>query len=367
MKFAVIEYSSKTGMVWRHRDDYPNYLADPDKEMDPTSFGCYVSALKGEHIPLTGLILGPVNQVSRAAQLWRKVVKRVTGNWPQSYALDYLKGLDAVLVVHQISDGHEVTAFTKRLKQTFPQLVIMGVPTQPYGLLEQHWQQNEGWLQDFKEFAGACDVFISIVADTVPLWQQLLHKPVVYLPQPYPVDFASKYYQEAVKKQKVIYVAGVLSRPTIERGFIVAAKLQQRFPEYSIQCVSEDDTPIQPLAGSRSTRVPFAQWQEHLAYLSRVALVINTDHTFTRGRVQVDCAAVGTPSIGANSDGQRDLFPDLPATVNTSVAQLVEQCAELLEDPAWYGAVVARARQRLQPYDYPTSAQRLTALVAKYL
>lgn len=367
MKFAVIEYSSKTGTVWRHRDDHPNYLADPDKEMDPTSFGCYVSALKGEHIPLTGLILGPVNHVSRAAQLWRKVVKRLTGNWPQSYALDYLKGLNVVLVAHQISDGHEVTAFTKRLKREFPRVMIMGVPTQPYGLLEQYWRNDEKWLRDFKEFAGACDVFISIVADTVPLWQQLLQKPVVYLPQPYPVEFASQHSLPTEKKQKVIYVAGVLSRPSIEHGFLVAAQLQQRFPDYVIQYVSEDDAPVQALVTARSEKVPFAQWQEHLTYLSQVALVINTDHTFTRGRVQVDCAAVGTPSIGANSDGQRDLFPDLPATVDTSVAELVEQGVELLEDPDWYNAVVARARERLQPYDYSTCAQRLIALVAANL
>ncbi|GEM_PF-2463825 len=367
MKFAVIEYSSKTGMVWRHRDEHPNYLADPDTEMDPTSFGCYVSALRGEHIPLTGLITGPVNQVPRAAQLWRKVHKRLTGSWPQSYSLDYLKGLDAVLVVHQISDGHEVTAFTKRLKQEFPQLVVMGVPTQPYGLLEQHWQKDEKWLKDFKEFATACDVFISIVADTVPLWQQLIQKRVVYLPQPYPVEFASQSYQDVAKKQKVIYVAGVLSRPVIERGFLVAVKLQQRFPAYTIQYVAEDTTPIPALTGFRTEKVPFAQWREHLKYLSQVALVVNTDHTFTRGRVQVDCAAVGTPSIGANSDGQRDLFPDLPATAETSVAELVEQGVELLEDPDWYSVVVTRARERLQPYDYATSAQRLNNLVAEYL
>ena len=80
MNFAVIEYASKTGDIWRHQPGKPNYLEDPAKVIDPTSFGCYVSALEGEHIPLTKLI--------GTSNLYNRVVKKLTGSWPQNNSLD---------------------------------------------------------------------------------------------------------------------------------------------------------------------------------------------------------------------------------------------------------------------------------------
>src|SRR3989338_8201006 len=134
MRFAVIEYTSKTGNIWRHRPGQPNYLEDPVKVIDPTSFGCYVSALAGEHIPLTKLI--------GTHHLLKRAVKKITGSWPRNYPLDYLKKFDTLLVVHQISNAHEIAAFVKRLKRELPHLFILGVPTQPYGLLRPHLENN---------------------------------------------------------------------------------------------------------------------------------------------------------------------------------------------------------------------------------
>lgn len=368
MKFGVVEYSSKTGTVWRHRDDHPNYLADPAREMDPTSFGCYVSAMRGEHIPLLGLITGPVNHVSPLRRLHRKMIKRLTASWPTNYDLSYLQSFDALLVVHQISDGHEMTAFVKRLKKLFPHICIIGVPTQPYGILEDHWGKNPIWLTDFQDFMATCDVFISIVKSTVPLWQRLSRAPVEYLPQPYPTAFASTFFSPQSEKKPIIYVAGVPMRQEITRGYIVAKKLQERFPEYLVQLTEVNDDPVAPqlLEGLRFEKIPFQEWREHLQHQRAVTLVINTDYTQTRGRVQVDCAAVGTPSIGANSDGQVDLFPALPASRQTSIDQLVDQGTKLLSDATFYAATAAAAHERLSVYDYTPSQQRLVSLIEKY-
>lgn len=368
MKFAVVEYTSKTGTVWRHRDDRPNFLADPDTEMDPTSFGCYVSALGGEHVPMLGLIIGPVERVARGQVMWRKVIKRLRGRWPQTYSLKYFESFDVLLVVYQISDGHEVTALVARLKIQYPHLFIIGVPTQPYGMLKKYWNNHPAWLDDFKEFVDSCDVFISIVNGTTPIWQKLTTTPVKYLPQPYPVEFTRQFFIPRHQKKKVIYVAGVISREEIARGFAVAGRLQKRLPEYEIHYTNTPgETPDAAMLESGSfTPMPFLQWRKHLAYLGSVALVINTDYTQTRGRVQVDSAAVGTPSIGANSDGQIDLFPQLPATRHMSIESLVDQGERLLTQPAWYDEVISLAQQRLGSYDYVQSAQRLRELVTQY-
>lgn len=358
MNFAVIEYSSKSGGIWRHTDTRPNYLADPAKEIDPTSFGCYVSALRGEHIPITHLI--------GAHRLSRRLYRRLAGHWPQHYRLDYLRKFDAVLVVHDIGNGPTVTAFTIRLRHELPRLVILGVPTQPYGIIKRHWEQHPAWLADLRKFMSACDVFLTIVRRTAAAWQRLTDTAVVYLPQPYPVPHAKQHTQSLTAKKPLILVAGVTERDNIRRGHRVASRLQQQFPDHLIHVIRTPGAALDTslLAGTRFAIEPFSPWQRYLPYLSRVKLVINTDYTFTRGRVQADCAAVGTPSIGADSDGQADLFPDLPASRLTPLSDLVRQGTRLLTDPVFYQAVTATAQARLRSYDYPSSARRLTDLIA---
>lgn len=365
MKFAVIEYSSKTKKIWRHTAQRPNYLSDPIHEIDPTSFGCYVSAFEGEHIPLVSLIIGEgVNPIVR---IYRKIIKRITGVWPQGYDISYLKQFDALLVVYQISDGHEMVSLVKRLRKENSSQVIIGVPTQPYGILRDYWDNHPEALREMRDFMGGCHVFLTIVQRTRSKWERISRTPVRYMPQPYPAQFASKLFREREQKSNIIFVAGVTDRDNIKKGQIVAARVQEKFPAYRIQMAQIEGAKIDVmnLNGSTYDIIPFKPWREHLAMLSRVAIVINTDYTETRGRVQADCAAVGTPSIGANSDAQEDLFPKLPADRNTSVEQLIMQAQQLLGDASYYRDIVRTAQQRLMNYDYEQSKQRIEDLVRK--
>ncbi|MEX0650093.1 MAG: hypothetical protein WD200_03765 [Candidatus Andersenbacteria bacterium] len=359
MKFAVIEYSSKTGAIWKHTSERPNYLCDPVKEIDPTSFGCYVSALQGEHIPLLALI---------KPNFYKKVIKRLSGSWPGQYDLSYLEPFDALLVVYQISDGHEMVRLVKRLKKEFPDKVIVGVPTQPWGLLEIHWNKNPQAKSEIVDFMNACDVFLTIVKSTQERWQAMTKTPVEYLPQPYPVEYAERHFLSRERKDNVIFVAGVTDRPNIIKGHRIAKQLQQEFPEYVIHVTKIDGMPLDTseLEGSPYKVMPFELWQEHLWSMSKVKLVINTDYTQTRGRVQVDCAAVGTPSIGADSDGQIDLFSDLPADSKQTEEELLAQARRLLIEPEFYDAVAQKAKERLRACNYEESARRLTAVIQRF-
>ncbi len=368
MQFAVIEYSSKTGDVWKHTDARPNYLADPHKEIDPTSFGCYVSALKGEHVPLTGLIIGRVSRTQPQTKLWRRFYKRLRGTWPIDYSLDYLKSFTTLMVVHQLSDAGDIVNFLKKLRQLPHPPFVMGVPTQPFGNLKQALEQDATAHHNFVEYMDACDVMLTVVQDTLPWYQALTQTPVIYMPQPYPASYAQRYFKSQSEKKRIIFVAGVTQRATIRKGHEVAKLLQQQHPEYEIQVPklpkAEYDTSA--LAGSRFKVIPFEEWREHLATLARVAIVINTDYTSTRGRVQTDCAAVGTPSLGANSDGQRDLFPDLTSGSETPVATLVNLGNRLLTDTKYYQTIVTQAAERLLKYDYGESADRIRLLDKTY-
>lgn len=363
MKFAVIEYSSKTKSIWRHTSARPNYVCDPKTEIDPTSFGCYVSALEGEHIPLTQFIIG--DDINIFTKLYRKLVKRITGIWP-NYNIDYLASFDVLLVVYQLSDGHEMINFLKKLRGAYPNISIIGVPTQPYGILLDAWNEHSEKKAEMVEFMNACDMFLTIVKSTHGQWQALTDTPVAYLPQPYPVAYALKYWKPRDTKSNIIFVAGVTSRSNIKKGQLVAKILQKKFPQYRIQMAKEPDSDldVEQLKGTNFDILAFMPWREHLMMLAKTALVINTDYTFTRGRVQVDCSAVGTPSIGANSDGQDDLFPKVPANENTSIEQLVLQGEQLLGDDSYYDEVMRTAKERLQKYNYNDAKKRIEELVA---
>ena len=368
MKFAVLEYTSKSGRIWRHTDERPNYLADPQQEIDATSFGCYVSALKGEHIPLVGLILGPVNPVNPITVAYRKIVKRVTGNWPSRYSLNYLTQFDVLLVVHQLSDAHELTAFITRIKQQPNAPLIIGVPTQPFGIIREAIKQESRHQENLIDFMHACDVFISIVKSTVPWYKKHTDTPVEYMPQPYPVTYASSHFKSLSAKDNILFIAGVTERANIKKGQLVARQLQRRFPTLKIHVtrIAGAKLDLRALKGSKVEIQEFQPWQEHLSYLSKVRLVINTDYTFTRGRVQVDCAAVGTPSLGANSDAQHDLFPGLPGDEADSVERLLELAKPLLIENNTYNRTVNIARHELDKYNYARSAQRMKQIVATY-
>ncbi len=367
MKFAVLEYNSKSGDVWRHTAAKPNYLANPQKEIDPTSFGCYVSALSGEHIPLKGLITGPVTTVSSPTRFYRKLVKRITGSWP-SYNIDYLLQFDALLVVHQLSDAHEMVHVLRQLKaqrkNNRPRLI--GVPTQPYGQLRPAVESDPKTRQNLVSFINECDVFVSVVLSTIGWYENLSQTPIKYLPQPYPVDYAAQQWKPRSQKEKTILVAGVTQRENIKQGQIVARELQKKFPEYTITVpkVAEYEYDFSELAHTNYTVLPFEQWQEHLQTLAKTTLVINTDYTQTRGRVQTDCAATGTPSLGGNSDGTLDLFPELVSQPETSTETLIKTGEQLVTDEAYYHKVTTHARTALEKYNYEESAKRLQQLAA---
>lgn len=358
MRFAVVEYASKSGGIWRHTDARPNYLADPDTEIDATSFGCYVSALKGEHIPLTWLA---------KPMLLRKIYKRLAGSWPR-YSLDYLKQFDTLLVVHQMSDAHEIAALTRRIRHELPHIFIIGVPTQPFGILQPHLESNTKARQDFIAFANNCHIFLSVVKSTQSWYQARAKTPVVYLPQIYPARYASQHFLPRQRKQKIIFVAGITARPNVTQGFLVAKKLQQEFPEYIIHITQIPGVPMDfsNLKGARFQIQPFQKWRQHLPTLATYALTINTDYAATRGRVQADCAAVGTPSLGSNSDGANDLFPKLASTPETSVEELVARGRKLLTNENYYSQITQYAADRLKKYDYEESAVRLQLLVKQY-
>lgn len=376
MKFACVEYTTKTGKVWKNRPDRPNYLADPLREIDPTSFGCYTSALNGEHLPLSGLIYGSAPEApTRLQRLAQDLIRKIRGTF-RPYPLQYLSRFDVLLVIYQTSNDDELVRFAERVRREFPSTVLISSSSPPFGRLREHWKTHPETINRYRAFLEATHLNMNVCRATVPFYRQFTETPSLYLPQPYPVEYAMAQVQQSqaatplrpsgsAGSPAIVYVAGDTVRPDIMTGHLVAKVLQQRHPELLIRVTKTPEFTLNTsfLDGTRYEVVPFQPWAGQLRELAAVRLVINTDLWWTRGRVQVDCAAAGVPCVGTTSDGQTELWPDLEALNSTEVDRLIELADRLLTDGAFRAAVVAKAQRRLQSYTYEKTVERFTRTI----
>lgn len=365
MRFCCVEYTTKSGKVWTPlTSELPNYLADPVLEIDPTSFGSYTTALRGEHVPLTGVILGELGPRYPFQSFFQRLHWLVTGRWGP-YSLDYFKKFDTVLVVYDWRRGAEIKKFTQRLRRAYPHTIVIGVPTHPFGALREAWRDTKH-LFTLMEFYDSCNVVLSIVRSTVPYQQSLTKTPVVYLPQPYPVEFASQFWCSFPQKESTLFLAGEVTRPDILAGHLAAKEIQSKHRSLTIHVTATPGSPpnVSLLQGTKYEIISFRPWREYLTYIARVSLVLNTDTWWTRGRVQADCAAVGTPSIGGPSDGQQELFPDLLVRDVEDFTTINKYANELLGDLEFYSKVTTKARRRLQSYNFEKTIARFAKLVS---
>lgn len=190
MKFACIEYTTKTRTIWRHTPKRPNYLCDPEKEIDPTSFGCYTSALHGEHLPLTGLIYGSLNRPPSLLQRARQDLQRRRHGAFASFDLSPLRQFDVLLVIYQTSYDDELVRFVERAHRELPDTIVVTCSSPPFGRLREHWKEHPETAERYRAFLDASHFNMNVCRATVPYYRFLSSTPSLYLPQPYPVEYA---------------------------------------------------------------------------------------------------------------------------------------------------------------------------------
>ncbi|MDP2918428.1 MAG: hypothetical protein Q8N68_02935 [bacterium] len=363
--FACIEYSTKTGKIWRPTPEKPNYLCDPESEIDPTSFGCWTSALSGEHIPVN-FLRRHHNPRSVAYKLGRKkdvILEKIKGK-PIYHNLSYLKKFNLVLfLIHNFSMP-QMADLIKRAKKINPEALILGSIVSPLGLLRETWKREKGFRQ-FKKFADACDIFINVNRAAEDYLESILNTKVLYFPQFYPFAYARQFFKKREEKEKIILVAGETERLDNLSGQFSAIKIQKKYPEFLIQIVDYPDFNAAPLkiAKARFEIIPFLKWQENLKRLSRVFMVINTDAIWTLGRLQADAAAVGTPSIGINANNQMEFFPSLSVPDISGTCQIYTLAEKLILDEQFYCNAQQEGVAKIAENDYEKSKERLFEII----
>ena len=378
IRFACIEFNTKSGSIWRPSPEKPNYLCDPKREIDIGSFGSWTSALNGEHIPLHWFVDGkPRRGVSDVPPFHNTLLYRVWSAFKKEILkngrpllkfknLKYLEKFNVILVCFHFVFSRELTQFLKEAKERYPEKVfLVTYGTFNFGRVREYWRDTD-WYKDFMEFLNAGDIFILVNKSARDYFRLVTEKPIVYFPTFYPTSYTKKYFLPREKKEKKIFIAGTTERMDIVWSCLLAKKLQERFPEFTLQACNWKNMNLETLNGSRVEVLPWLRWEDYLKETGKAFLILNTDTWWTNGRVPSDAAAVGTPCIGVNADRQMDLFPDLIVSEVVDTRKALQLGSRLIEDENFYTEILRKALQNLAHHSYERANDRLGKLLDLY-
>lgn len=377
MKFACVEFRTKSGGIWDRAKEKPNYLCNP-KIIDTCSFGCWTSALGGEHIPLLWFKLRKLPnriyhnylapRMSRFHYLGYTILSVLINRAFQKFHnLHYLTKFDVVLVPLYDYSIPETAKFIVEAKKLRKKPIFLGAFGNTFNSFREAWKSPENYRY-FKIFIDNCDVFINWGHDAISSYlEQYTNTPVVNFTMFYPFEFARSFFEPYENKEKIIFVSGHSQRVDDVLSLLIAKKIQEEYPEFLIEVVNRPLYNIEPLKNSRYKVVPFLKWQDYLKYSSKTYMIIDMDNTWTAGRVANDAAAVGTPCIGLNSRNQGRIFPDLTCLDVIDTKKAVDLGIKLVKDRKFYEKVQKKAFENLKTCSYENSVKRFQNMLKTHV
>lgn len=378
IRFACIEFNTKSGSIWKPTPERPNYLCDPKREIDIGSFGSWTSALNGEHIPLHWFVNGKPRRGSDGAspfentllyRSWTRIRKEFSSDGNREFHfhnLGYLEKFDPVLICYSLTHPGAMTQFLQKAKERYPEktfLVTYG--TFNFGRVREYWR-DPAWYRDFVTFLNTGDMIILVNKDAREYFNLVTKKPIVYFPTFYPHHFTEKFFLPREKKERKIFIAGTTERMDIVWSCLIAKRLQEKYPGFTIQVCSWKNMNFEPLRGTRFEILPWLNWEEYLRVTTKAMLILNTDSWWTNGRVPSDAAAVGTPCIGVNADRQKDLFPELTCSDVIDTEKAIALGCRLIDEDGFYRNVQRKALGALEGHSYEKAKNRLEILLDHY-
>jgi hypothetical protein len=368
MRFACIEYNTKSGAIWTHTAERPNFLADNKREIDATSYGTWTSALEGEHVPLSWFIepkRGPGVGESFRIGLRIKFKLNARRGRPliEFENLDYAERFDAVLICFHPSGYRFMTELVQALRARFPKLVIIGThATFSLGRLREQWRSQE-WFSSLQTFMKSCDVFAVANREAIGYFSLMSSTPVEYLPQFFPLEYTESLNIKDQPLEKTIFVAGDTSRSDVVWGCLLAKEIQSRHPDYRVQVIESENFNQATLTGSDFEVLRKLDWLEYLKTVARSRFLINTDVGWTNGRVQSDAAAMMTPCIGVNAGWQTELFPELSIPDVSGSEQGIAVAEKLITSDSYRRSTSQYAFDKLSQWSYSSGSRRVLDLV----
>ncbi|MCK4405713.1 MAG: glycosyltransferase [Hadesarchaea archaeon] len=377
MRFACVELYTKYGKIWDRAKEKPNYLCDPKTEIDTCSFGCWTSALGGEHVPLLWFKLRkPVRYIyhnylaprmSRFNYAGYSIVSKLINRaLDKFYNLQYVTKFDVVLIVVHDYSIREMAKFIVKAKKLRKKPIFLGALGNTLDSFRETLKDKDAF-RFFKIFIDNCDVFVNYYHEAISDYLGLYtDTPIVNFPQFYPFEFAKSFFEPYENKEKIIFVSGDTSRTDHISSLLIAKKIQAQYPDFLIEVIGRPSLNLEPLKNSRYKVTPFFEWIDYLKHTGKTHIIIDMDNTWTLGRVVRDAAVVGTPCIGLNSESQKSLFPNLVCSDITDTKKAIDLGIKLIEDRKFYERVQKKAFKRLEAYSYENSVKRLSGILEEY-
>ena len=377
MKFACVELYTKSGKIWDGAKEKPNYLCDPKTEIDNCSFGCWTSALGGEHVPLLWFkSRKPVRYIyhnylaSRMSKFnyagYSIVSKLINIALDKFYNLQYVTKFDVVLIVVHDYSIREMAKFIVKAKKLRKKPIFLGALGNTLDSFRETLKDKDAF-RFFKIFIDNCDVFVNYYHEAISDYLGLYtDTPIVNFPQFYPFEFAKSFFEPYENKKKIIFVSGDTSRTDHISSLLIAKKIQAQYPDFLIEVIGRPSLNLEPLKNSKYRVAPFFEWIDYLKHTRETYMVIDMDNTWTLGRVVRDAAVVGTPCIGLNSGSQKSLFPDLVCSDITDTKKAIDLGIKLIEYRKFYERAQKKAFKRLEAHSYENSVKRLNRMLEAY-
>lgn len=371
MEFACIVYRTKSGRIWKARENKPNYLCNPETEIDHTAYGTWTSALQGEHIPLIWITEGktdlPMNELVKrqsfiGTRILNKIQSKVNNNCISIFSnIEYLNKFDLILLCLNYEVPNIFANLAKAIKNRFPAKIILTTHDFNLGRIREFWR-NSNWFMNFRELINTTDAFLVSNPGVESYFGLVCDKPIIYFPQLYPVDHTRKYFKLNSEKDNVIFIGASTQRIDNVWSALLAKKIQSDFPQFIIKLIWTKDFNLEVLKNARFEILPRLSWEQYLSETSKSKLIINMDNWWTNGRVPTDAAAVGTPCIGVNSGRQVELFPSLSFNDIIGNANALETSRQLLNSEEIFQKVTCYSYKELQKYSYEEGTKRIRDL-----
>lgn len=231
---------------------------------------------------------------------------------------------------------------------------------------------HDSWKQ-WKEVADMCDMVIGINAHGIGLLQSITSVPVYYVGIPYPVDGMRKYHVPLENRRREIFLCAFLLARSL--NYLAARQVglpmvgyERTFPRRIRELIRHRSIDkFRYVSRARElyndpllTVLPEDNLRGFFERASQSLIWMNLDTRYTWGRYVLDAAAMGVPIVTTRETGHAvHLFPDIVVETPYDIEGAGLMARRLLEEPAFYAGVAARAWRGLDWFRPEAALARL--------
>jgi hypothetical protein len=295
------------------------------------------------------------------------------GIWQHILGIPYIQRIEEAslykTVIRTLWIDSTVAGWSRTIRERYPHVTQIGLSDHPLSthISRLDAMQQHAYLSDLNYLDG----LMALTDEERQFYSVALpHIPVERVDLPFPIESYETQYGHLRNSEKRFIGLGVGAADN-DRNFVsnllVFKKLQLNNPSLIgvFLSIPEQLLPYCSYWADRVNNVYIHQrngMDEMYDILSQCELVISLTDRNTPGRLQGEAAFFGIPTVGSNRlELQEDLWPDL-SVKPFDLADATDLAQQLLDNPAWGKELAAKARRRLDSYDYESSKKKFNRL-----